>query len=54
MKYAIEMGSGAMIYMTHFMCSKTDGMGMHIQTQAARLSHKLTFIFKNYGKQAKN
>jgi hypothetical protein len=50
--YAVEMGPDAMIYISGFI-----KIGSGIQkligdtlTQTARLSHKLTFIFLNYGK----
>jgi hypothetical protein len=48
MKYATEMGSGAMIYIPSFI--KTSS-GIHKligrDTQTARRSHKPTFIFQN-------
>jgi hypothetical protein len=51
MKYAVEMGSGAMIYVPSFI--KIDatiqkliwGGGGYTDTQAAWRSHKRTFIF---------
>jgi hypothetical protein len=49
MKYAVEVGSGAMIYIPSFRHSKFD-KGTHRHT--ARCSHKPTFIFffSKYGK----
>jgi hypothetical protein len=50
-KYAVEMGSGAMMYIQSFM-----KIGSGIQklivgdTYAAWCSHKPTFIFSKYGK----
>jgi hypothetical protein len=47
MEYAVEKGSGAMIYIPIFIKIGTS-------TQTAWWSHKLTFAFSKYGKQANN
>jgi hypothetical protein len=55
MKYAVEMGSGAMIYMPSFL--QTDsGVQKLVEgdTQTERWSHKPTFNLPKYGKQAKH
>jgi hypothetical protein len=45
MKYAVEMGSGAVTYIQKLM----SGMHSHTDTAARRLQ-KPTFIFSKYGK----
>jgi hypothetical protein len=48
MKYNVEMGSGAMIYMPSFITIGSGVqklMGEYTDTQTAWLSHKPTFIF---------
>jgi hypothetical protein len=50
MKYAVEMGSGAMIYMPSFIKIGSDiqtliGNGGYTDTQTVCRPHKLTFIF---------
>jgi hypothetical protein len=54
MKYAVEMGSGAMIYVPSLIkiCSGIQklmggGGGPHIDTRKAWRSHKPTLLFKN-------
>jgi hypothetical protein len=44
MKYAVEMGSGAMIYITSFRHSKVDKEGIQRHTDSM-VSHKPIFIF---------
>jgi hypothetical protein len=49
MKYAVEMGPGAMIYLPSFMKIGSRNqklIGWDSQAQTARLSDKPTFIFK--------
>jgi hypothetical protein len=54
MKYAVEMGSDAMIYVPSFINigSSIEKLiwGIHRHTQTAWLSHKPTFIFSKQGK----
>jgi hypothetical protein len=46
MKYAVEMGSDAMIYMPSFI-NIGSGIQKLIDTQTTWTSHKPTFIFSN-------
>jgi hypothetical protein len=55
MKYAVEMGSGAMIYIPSFIkIGSAIQKLIGVDTQTAWKSHKPTFIFSKYGMYAEN
>jgi hypothetical protein len=54
MKYAVDMGSGAMIYVPNFMKSGSGFQNsLYRHTQTARLSHKSTLFFSLQNKKSR-